>query len=71
MTVTGIVVAMAAVVLGVEVVMGMMSGVTTHLWPGGFMLFSVVGALVLIRVAKGIAAAGVQQPAVATDDHDE
>lgn len=71
MTVTGIVVAMAAVVLGVEVVMGMMSGVTTHLWPGGLMLFSVVGALVLIRVAKGIAAAGVQQPAVATDDHDE
>ena len=71
MTATGIVVTIVAVVLGVEVVMGMMGGMTTHLWPGGFTLFGVVGALVLVRVAKGIAAAGVQEPAVTSDDDDE
>ena len=71
MTATGVVVATTAVGLAVEVVMWMMGAVTTHLLPGGFTLFSVLGAVVLVRVAKAIGAAGVQEPAPATDDDHE
>ena len=49
----------------------MMGAVTTHLLPGGFTLFSVLGTVVLVRVAKAIGAAGVQEPAPATDDDHE
>ena len=71
MTATGLVMATTAAVLAVEVVTFMMGAVTTHLVPGGFTLISVLGAVVLVRVAKGIAAAGLQEPAPAMDDDDE
>jgi hypothetical protein len=71
MTATRIVAAMAAVVLAVEVAMWTGSGVRLHVVPGTFAVFSAVGALVLVAVAKGLAAAGVQQPAPVTDPDDE
>jgi formate hydrogenlyase subunit 4 len=67
---TRAVLAAVAVVLGVELATLMTTGArTTHLLPGGFTLFGVLGALALVRVAKAIGALGVQQPA--PDDHDE
>lgn len=68
MTATRIVMTAAAAVLAVEVMMWTASAVSTHLWPGGFTLFGAVGALVLVRVAKGMAGAGVQERAPANDD---
>ncbi len=59
-----------AVVLGVELAIVMTTGsMTTHLLPGAFVLFGVLGALALVRGAKALGAGGVQEPA--PSDHDE
>lgn len=64
----GVVVA-AAVVIGIELVTVMTTEATTHLVPGGFTLFGVLGAAALVRFAKAMGGIGVQQPA--PDDDDE
>ena len=65
--IVGILVAVA-VVVGMEVAIVMTTGATTHSVPGGFTLFGVLGAVILIRVAKVVGAIGAQEPAREPDD---
>jgi len=64
-----VLIAAIGVVLGVEIVMVTMAGVTTHVLPGGLTLFGVLGAVALVRVAKLLGAIGVQH--AVPDDDDE
>lgn len=43
------------------VVIELATGAATHLFAGGFALFSVVGALVIAGIAKALAAGGLQR----------
>jgi hypothetical protein len=70
MTIIAAVVAAVAVVVGVEVALLMTTEATTHAWPGGFTVFGVLGAVILVRVAKAVGAIGVQEPAREPDDDD-
>ena len=63
-------VAAIGVVLAVEVAVVMTTGATTHLLPGGFTLFAMLGAVALVRVAKVVGSMGVQEAAREPDSDD-
>ncbi|HUF92543.1 MAG TPA: hypothetical protein VMR23_09225 [Candidatus Limnocylindria bacterium] len=64
-----VLVAAVVVVVAVEVAVTTATGEGTHLLPGGFTIFGILGALALVRLAKALGAIGVQEPA--PDDRDD